>query len=76
MGRVDELALAVAVALHQDGQRAVLLVQMRLTSSATSLCASSQEMRTYLLLPRFCGFRSPLGSQSTRLSGYLIRLGE
>ncbi len=50
--------------------------QILFTSSATSVAASSQEMRTYLLLPRFCGFLSPLGSQSTRLSGYLIRLGE
>ena len=49
---------------------------MRLISSATNCEASSQEMRTYLLLPRFCGFRSPLGSQSTRFSGYLTRLGE
>ena len=33
-------------------------------------------MRTYLLLPRFWGFLSPLGSQSTRLRGYFTRLGE
>ena len=41
------------------------------------LLASSQEMRTYLLVPLFWAFRppgpvepgAPLGSQSTRLSG-------
>ena len=49
---------------------------MRVISPAMMSVASSQEMRTYLLLPRFCGLRSPFGSQSTRLSGYLTRLGE
>ena len=49
---------------------------MRLISLTMMSVASSHEMRTYLLLPRFCGLRSPLGSQSTRLSGYLMRLGE
>jgi len=42
---------------------------MRVISETTMASASSQEMRWYLLLPRFCGFRSPFGSQSTRFSG-------
>ena len=49
---------------------------IRAISLAMMSVASSQEMRTYLLLPRFCGFLSPSGSQSMRLSGYLTRLGE
>ncbi len=38
--------------------------------------ASSQEMRTYLLTPRFWMLRSPLGSKSTRFMGNRIRAGE
>ena len=49
---------------------------MRTISLAMMSVASSQEMRSYLLFPRFCGLRSPSGSQSTLLSGYRIRLGE
>ena len=49
---------------------------IRRISAAMRSVASSQLMRTNLLLPRFCGLRSPFGSQSTRLSGYLTRLGE
>src|SRR4030042_6942702 len=48
----------------------------RFTSSAMRVVASSQEILLYLLLPRFCGFLSPFGSQSTLFKGYLIRLGE
>src|SRR4030042_74446 len=48
----------------------------RFTSLATIVVASSQEILLYLLLPRFWGFFSPLGSQSTLCRGYLIRLGE
>ena len=42
---------------------------MRSTSAATISVASSQLIRSYLLLPRFCGLRSPCGSQSTRFMG-------
>src|SRR5690606_30221423 len=49
---------------------------IRLISLAMMVAASSQLIRTYLLLPRFCGFLSPLGSQSTLFIGYRIRLGE
>jgi len=49
---------------------------MRRISAAMRSVASSQEMRTYLLMPRFWGLRSPFGSQSTRLRGYMVRLGE
>ena len=49
---------------------------MRTISEAMMSVASSHEMRSYLLMPRFCGLRSPFGSQSTRLRGYRIRLGE
>ena len=73
--RVDGLALAVSVALDEDGRGAVCLVDAPISAAMMSV-ASSQEMRTYLLLPRFCVFLSPSGSQSTRLSGYLTRLGE
>jgi len=49
---------------------------MRRISEATRSVASSQEILLYLLLPRFWGLRSPLGSQSTRFMGNLIRFGE
>ena len=49
---------------------------MRTISLAMMSVASSQEMRSYLLTPRFCGLRSPSGSQSTLLSGYRMRFGE
>ena len=48
----------------------------RLISPATRSSASSQEMRTYGDLPRFCGLRSPSGSKSTRFIGYLMRSSE
>ena len=38
--------------------------------------ASSQEILVYLLLPLFCVFLSPVGSQSTLFNGYFILLGE
>ena len=47
----------------------------RLISPATRSSASSQEMRTYSDLPRFCGLRLPLGSKSTRFIGCRRRFG-
>ena len=41
----------------------------RLISFATMSSASSQLMRTYPEMPRFCGLRSPFGSKSTRFIG-------
>ncbi len=49
---------------------------MRTISRAMMSVASSQLMRSNFDLPRFCGLRSPSGSQSTRLSGKGMRLGE
>ena len=48
----------------------------RLISSAQICAASSQPMRSYPLIPRVSGWRSPWGSQSTRLSGYGTRFLE
>ena len=42
---------------------------MRSISPVMTSSASFQEMRLYLLTPRFCGLRSPLGSKSTRIMG-------
>ena len=49
---------------------------MRLISAAMMSSASSQLMRRYLLMPRLAVLRSPLGSQSTRMSGYGMRFFE
>jgi hypothetical protein len=49
----------------------ILLISADMMSSA-----SSQEIRRYLLLPRFWVLRSPFGSQSTRTMGNFTRLGE
>ena len=49
---------------------------MRLISAAMSSVASSHEMRTYLLVPRVSGCRSPCGSQSTRFMGWVMRFFE
>jgi hypothetical protein len=75
VGRVDGLALTVAVTLHQDGVDAIGSMHPLDFSGDEYRQASSQLMRSYLLLPLFWVLRSPLGSQSTRLRGYLIRLG-
>ena len=75
VGGMDGLALAVAVALGQDGERAVFLVDAPDLGGDDVGRLVPGDPR-YLLLPRFCGLRSPLGSQSTRIMGNLIRLGE
>ena len=49
---------------------------MRRISVSMIAYASSHEMRSYPLTPRFSVLRSPLGSQSTRLSGYFTRFSE
>ena len=46
---------------------------MRMLSEAMMSMASSQVMRSNSLLPRFSGWRSPFGSQSTRFMGYSRR---
>ena len=48
----------------------------RLTSLAMMSVASSQLMRLYFEMPRVSGWRSPSGSQSSRMSGYGMRLRE
>ena len=48
---------------------------IRAISLAMMSVASSQEMRTYLLLPRFCGFRSPFGIPVDALERVLDAVG-
>lgn len=76
MGRVDDLRLAMTVRLAQNRKRAIGVVDALYLGPAISCVASSQLIWTYLDLPLFWGFLSPLGSQSTRFIGCRMRFLE
>jgi phosphosulfolactate phosphohydrolase-like enzyme len=66
------IEVAFTPALLTDAARkvAVVIDVLRATTSlATMFSASSQEILTYLLFPRFWTFLSPAGSQSTLFKG-------
>ena len=73
---VADVAPGVMRAVRGGDRAGPVIALQRLISLATRSSASSQEMRTYSDLPRFCGLRLPFGSKSTRFIGCSSRSGE
>ena len=76
VGGMDGLAFAVAVALDEDGERAVGLVHPFYFIGDDGRGFVPGNSVVFALAAVLRDFVSPLGSQSTLMRGYLIRLEE